>query len=258
MDPVSITTATIGFIGTLQIIYNLVAKIATADKNPKEGIEEFKRLHTLLEISQDYSELETCLQACYTQLQGFVDGFKPPILRWKGLFHCPTWPLKDEERSKLVALVNRYKIFIHLELAMKQSRDLQVTAVTVQESTMLLLFTKETIFVLPSPIYLVYANTSRIETFHPSRGFSRGTFVVVRRCNPHGISCFSPPIFGKIVTRKCNSHRRFRPARSAYLVYTNALRIETFLYLAIRRRNGGFNPTRYFSINDPRGVANFF
>ncbi|KIJ39782.1 hypothetical protein M422DRAFT_257378 [Sphaerobolus stellatus SS14] len=154
MDPLSITTATIGFLGTLNTLGNIAWKIVTAEKEQKKAIEElngqiqyFDRLlsdlHSLIEalpyvpgnFSQDYSMLETCLQTCHAQVQEFSDNLTPSASRWKGITQRFKWPLRDEERNKLVGLVDRYRSSIHLELTMKQCRDMQATAVTVRDES---------------------------------------------------------------------------------------------------------------------------
>ncbi|KIJ43609.1 hypothetical protein M422DRAFT_30851 [Sphaerobolus stellatus SS14] len=151
MDPLSITSAAAGFLGTAQTVYTLASRIVTAEKDEKNAIDEFKAqiqyfdrilsdLQSLIDeaadapgnIWQDYSELESCLKACTSQLQEFVDKFKPPLSRWKGLLHRFKWPLKDEERKRLVDLVDRCKSSIHLELTVKHSRAMQVIAAAVQ------------------------------------------------------------------------------------------------------------------------------
>ncbi|KIJ55984.1 hypothetical protein M422DRAFT_239162 [Sphaerobolus stellatus SS14] len=151
MDPLSITSAAAGFVGTLQTIYTLASRITTADKDGKKAFEEFKGqiqyferilsdLQSLIDeaadapgnMSQDYSQLETYLKTCTSKLQEFVDKFKPPLYKWKGLLYRFTWPLKEEERRGLVDLVNQYKNSIQLELTVKQSRAIQATAAAVQ------------------------------------------------------------------------------------------------------------------------------
>ncbi|KIJ38233.1 hypothetical protein M422DRAFT_259141 [Sphaerobolus stellatus SS14] len=154
MDPLSITAATVGFLGTLNTLRDIVWKIVKSGKEQKKAIEElngqiqyFDRLLSDFEsiirevpyvpgnFSQDYSMLETSLQTCHAQVQEFVDKLKPPVSRWtfEGIIQRLKWPVEDEERNKLVDLVDRYKSSIHLELTMKQSRDMQATAICVQE-----------------------------------------------------------------------------------------------------------------------------
>ncbi|KIJ43618.1 hypothetical protein M422DRAFT_253204 [Sphaerobolus stellatus SS14] len=151
MDPLSITSAAAGFLGTAQMIYNIASRIVTAEKDEKKAMEEIQEqiqyfdrilsgLQSLIDatadtpgnLSQDYSELESCLKACTSQLQEFVDKFKPPLSRWKGLLHRFKWPLKDEERKRLVDLVDRCKSSIQLELTVEHSRTVQATAAAVQ------------------------------------------------------------------------------------------------------------------------------
>ncbi|KIJ43555.1 hypothetical protein M422DRAFT_253133 [Sphaerobolus stellatus SS14] len=125
----SIKSAADRFLGTLQSIYTLVSKIATADKDEKKAINEIKECIQYFErilsdvqlfidkaadtpenLSIDYSELESCLKVCTSQLQEFVDKFKPLLLEWKGQLHHFKWPLKNEEQMRLVDLMNQYKL----------------------------------------------------------------------------------------------------------------------------------------------------
>ncbi|KIJ45390.1 hypothetical protein M422DRAFT_251164 [Sphaerobolus stellatus SS14] len=100
MDPLSITSAATGFVGTPQAIYTIASRIATADKDEKKAIEEFKGqiqyferilsdLQSLIDeavdapgnMSQDYSQLETrAIQATAAAFQ--AESHNKDILKW--------------------------------------------------------------------------------------------------------------------------------------------------------------------------------
>ncbi|KIJ22455.1 hypothetical protein M422DRAFT_277104 [Sphaerobolus stellatus SS14] len=122
MDPLSITSAATGFVGTPQTIYTIASRIATADKDEKKAIEEFK------------GQIHTSSGSCRTwkYVPRLFTARNPPLSKWKGLLHRFTWPLKDGERKGLVDLVNQYKNSIQLELTVKQSRAIQATAAAFQ------------------------------------------------------------------------------------------------------------------------------
>ncbi|KIJ32608.1 hypothetical protein M422DRAFT_265495 [Sphaerobolus stellatus SS14] len=151
MDPLSVSSAIVGFLGFATQVGDIIAKISSADKDEKKSIEELKgqidyftrilsELKALIDesahapgnSSQDYSQLATCLETCKAQLQASVDKFQPPVNKRRGLLSRVKWLLKDEERNKLIELVDRCKSNIQLELTVRQGQAMQSTARTAQ------------------------------------------------------------------------------------------------------------------------------
>ena len=141
MDPLSLTAATVGFLSFLGQLSTILSKIITADNDERKAIDELNAeiqyfTCILSELEQhlkelqldqlpghevfDISELVECLKAGTAKLQAFVDKFKLPVTRWKELTRRFQWPLRDEERKRLINLVNKYKTFFQLALTIKQ------------------------------------------------------------------------------------------------------------------------------------------
>ncbi|KIJ54825.1 hypothetical protein M422DRAFT_240909 [Sphaerobolus stellatus SS14] len=154
MDPLSITSGIVGFLGFLGQVGTGLSKIISAKEDERKAIEElqqdiqyFTRIMSELDalireaaalpgnFGQDYSRLEVCLRECNTVLQQFVDEFQPPVSKRIRLLRRFTWPLKNEQRRKnLLDLIERHKTSIQLELSFKNGRAQQDTAATIQST----------------------------------------------------------------------------------------------------------------------------